>query len=394
MRGGWIEVRGSDIVALGTGTPGSGVDHDWGDVVILPGLVNAHCHLELTDLSGKVPFDGRFANWLKQVVALKRSWQGTDYEASGRRGVDLLADSGATSVCDIVSWWPLAGRLHSTPFRVWTCLEMIDFTGQRSWRDWVGSAETLIRQAHPARGGWGLSPHAPYTATDALYRAAAGLLAKLPGAPLLTTHVCESGDERAMFEEGGGELYEWLVRIGRDMYDCGGLSPLERLGTLGVLGPRTLGVHLNGLDESEIELVTDTGMSVVHCPTSHRFFGHEPFPLEPLLARGVHVCVGTDSLASAKAGATLDMFAELRALRGAFPGLSCETILQLATLNGARALQAADRIGSIEGGKCADLIGLRVTAGLKTDEVPEAVVTGKLPLAFVMVDGHYVRGEP
>jgi cytosine/adenosine deaminase-related metal-dependent hydrolase len=195
-----------------------------------------------------------------------------------------------------------------------------------------------------------------------------------------------------MFEEGKGELYEWLVRLGRDMYDCGGVSSLEMLHRQGVLNNHTFGIHLNGLDEQEMGVVAGCGMSVVHCPSSHEFFDHPPFGLEQLLARGVNVCVGTDSLASAPGGATLDMFAELRALRRAFPRLSAETILRMATVNGAKALHAADRLGTIERGKWADLIALRLPPRTRNTDVYELVVSGQLPLCFAAIHGELIRG--
>lgn len=296
----------------------------------------------------------------------------------------MLVESGVTSVCDIVSWWPLAPQLQTGTLRVWSCLEMIDFAGQRPWRDWIESAESWFDKFPGSAGGWGLSPHAPYTATPDLYRAAAKLADRKR--MLLTTHILESADEREMFEQAGGALYEWLVRLGRDMYDCGGRSALENLRSYGVHGPRVLGVHLNALDDDELDQVADAGMSVAHCPGSHEFFGHPAFPLEQLLARGVNVCVGTDSLASASAGATLDLFSELRRIRRAFPRVSAETILKLGTMNGAKALQAADRIGTIEPGKQADLVALRLPSAAISD-AREEILSATLPVSLVMIGG-------
>lgn len=389
----WIE--GCSVRAVGriseVTAKGQGEWIDLGDAVLLPGVINAHCHLELTDMANCVPRGNTFTDWLKQIVAQKKNWGQRDYEQSARNGVEMLLQSGTTSVCDIVSWWPLAPQLQATKLRVWSCLEMIDFAGQRSWRDWITSAESWFQKVPNPRGGWGLSPHATYTATPDLYRASVELQRRMSELPLLlSTHVSESDDEREMFEQGGGALFEWLIRLGRDMYDCGGQSALELLGTYEVLTPQTLGVHLNALDDDEIEWVVRSGMSVVHCPASHRFFNHPPFPLEQLLARGVNVCVGTDSLASAQAGSTLDMFAELRQMRQAFPRVSAETILKLATMNGATALQAADRFGTIEPGKRADLIALRLPLGTTQSGVYETILSAKLPVSLVMIDGEII----
>lgn len=389
---GIVEVEKSRIQRVGQTVEGGDELLELDDAILLPGLINAHCHLELSDLAGEIPPRDGFTRWLQKIVARKHGREHSDYERAALDGAEMLLRSGTTSVCDIVSWWPVLPKLHATKLRSWSCLEMIDFAGQRSWREWVSSAEQWFEKLQNPRGGWGLSPHAPYTATADLYRAALDLERRTKTMPLvLTTHICESKDEREMFEEGGGKMYEWLVRLGRDMYDCGGQSSLELLARNKLLTPRTLGVHLNGLDQAEIELVARCGMSVAHCPGSHEFFGHPPFPMEQLLARGVNVCVGTDSLASAPRGATLDLFAELRRLRRAYPGLSAETILRLATVNGARALQAESRLGTLEPGKCADLIALQLPAGTKRSDVLELVVTEPRPLALVMVNGEQIR---
>src|SRR5689334_19867167 len=112
---------------------------------------------------GHVPRGETFTDWLKQIVAQKRNWEQRDYEQSARNGVEMLLQSGTTSVCDLVSWWPLAPQLQATKLRIWSCLEMIDFAGQRSWRDWITSAESWFHKVPNPRGGWGLSPHATYT---------------------------------------------------------------------------------------------------------------------------------------------------------------------------------------------------------------------------------------
>jgi len=391
----WIE--SNTIRAIGkckeVRATGTGEWLDLGDAVLLPGLINAHCHLELTDMDGQVPYEGSFTDWLKKIVAAKRGWQQSEYVQSASRGVEMLCSSGTTSVCDVVSWWPLVPQLQASKLRTWSCLEMIDFAGQRPWREWIESARSWIDKFPNSRGGWGLSPHAPYTATAELYRASADYQRKASSTLLMTTHISESLDEREMFEQGSGQLYEWLVRLGRDMHDCGGRSSLEMLQQYKVLNERTIGVHLNALDLGEIEAMAQTGISVAHCPGSHAFFDHPPFPLEQLFARGVNVCVGTDSLASAQAGSTLDLFAELRLLRQAFPGLSAETILKFATMNGARALQAADRIGTLEPGKWADMIALRLPAAVPQSDVYETVVSGKLPVSLVMIGGEIIRGK-
>jgi cytosine/adenosine deaminase-related metal-dependent hydrolase len=229
-------------------------------------------------------------------------------------------------------------------------------------------------------GGFGLSPHAPYTAGELLYRFAAhhARAANI----LLTTHLAESVEEDEMFRFGIGPMYEYLKRSGRDMGDCKRTGPVPLLSERGVLGKNCLAVHANFLTAADVRMLAETGTHIVHCPKSHRFFGRQL----PLLAgwreQGINVCLGTDSLAS---NDKLDMFAEMQTLAHVFPRMTPEEILSLATVNPAKALNRADKLGKIAPGAWADLIAVPLAEGMT--EPYEAVVFSENPVCFVMVGG-------
>src|SRR5262249_10631713 len=149
-----------------------------------------------------------------------------------------------------------------------------------------------------ARCRVGLSPHAPYSTVPELLRlsARAARRRKWP----LTVHVAESALEFEMFSRGRGGMFDWLQRSARDMSDCGFGSRVERGARCGALDANLLAIHVNYLGKRDAALLGQKRASVVHCPRSHAYFGHDPFPLRKLSRAGVNICLGTDSLASVR----------------------------------------------------------------------------------------------
>jgi cytosine/adenosine deaminase-related metal-dependent hydrolase len=253
-------------------------------------------------------------------------------------------------VANIEAFPELLPHLPIPPLRTWWFLELIDV------RSRINEDETLLGalsffENHPDwLGGFGLSPHAPYTASVDLYRLARSCGEKY--GMLCTTHIAESVDEHQMFSYASGPLYDFLAGLGRDNSDCGQGSALSHLVEHGVIGPNCIIAHLNYLQDYDYELVARSGASVVHCPKCHTYFGHAPFPLKTLREHGVNVCLGTDSLASNN---TLDMRSEMREAQTVH-GLSDREVLEMLLLNGARALGQTGKLGQISPGSMADLV--------------------------------------
>jgi cytosine/adenosine deaminase-related metal-dependent hydrolase len=278
-----------------------------------------------------------------------------------------------------------------SPLRVWSCLEFYDLDKHATPQQMLNTALRVAAADPRSRGGHGVSPHAPYTTSADLFEISRRLASRrrLP----LATHIAESEDEWEMFINRRGELFEALTRSDFDFSPCGRLTPVEWLFTLGVLTRRCIGIHMNYLEREDFEIVARSGMSVVHCPRSHEYFGHRKFPLERLRKLGVNVCLGTDSAASVDLRAAdnaqaLDMFAEMRTLHRNYPRLCPSDILQMATLNGARALGRERHLGSIERGKYADLIAVAMPCA--ATDLAEAVVCSRQRVCFVMVLGKSV----
>jgi cytosine/adenosine deaminase-related metal-dependent hydrolase len=234
--------------------------------------------------------------------------------------------------------------------RTWWFLELIDVRSRLNEDETLLGALSFFENHPEWLGGFGLSPHAPYTASVDLYRLARSCGEKY--GMLSTTHIAESLEEHQMFCHASGPLYDFLGSLGRDNSDCGQGSALSHLIEHGVIGSNYIIAHLNYLQDYDYELLARSGASVVHCPKCHTYFGHAPFPMKALRAYGINVCLGTDSLASNN---SLDMRAEMREAQ-ALHGLGDREVLEMVLLNGARALDQAGKIGQISPGSAADLV--------------------------------------
>jgi cytosine/adenosine deaminase-related metal-dependent hydrolase len=194
-----------------------------------------------------------------------------------------------------------------------------------------------------------------------------------------------------MFAQGCGDMHEWLRKSGRDMSDCGHGTPVQHVERCGLLGDNLIAVHANYLGSRDPALLARRETSVVHCPRSHQYFRHEPFPLERLLKAGVNICLGTDSLASVcitrKQDVELSMFEEMRVLTQAHQAVSPRQALALATLNGARALGMSGQIGEISPGAFADLICIPSCS--KTREAYQAVLAHSGAVSGSMIEGKW-----
>ena len=244
---------------------------DLGERALAPGLINAHCHLDYTRLHDEVQWRGSFTEWLLQLVAAKQLHPDKEYLGGIQMGLDMLARSGTTTVVNIESFPRFIEQIPPPRLRVWWCLEMIDFNRPEGAREVAAQALEFIAAHSNPRGGFGFSPHAPYTATAELYRICAQY-SRGRNIPL-TTHLAESEEEDDMIRRGTGHMYDYFSRAGRDMSDCKRVSPTQLLSECGVLGPNCLAAHANYLTPLDVALLKQTGTHVVHCPKSHRFFG-------------------------------------------------------------------------------------------------------------------------
>jgi cytosine/adenosine deaminase-related metal-dependent hydrolase len=364
---GVVEVTAGRITAVGAGT--GAVTHELGNVAILPGLVNAHTHLELSDIDAPLSPSGPFTAWLRAVIGHRRQRPAAE-ETAGRilrAGARECLLSGTTLVGDIVSSdWSEETTAAPWPRPV-AFLELLGLAPDRI-EPQLARARRHLRPgpegAAAGRSVRALSPHAPYSVHPRLL---AGLidLASEFGVPL-AMHLAETAAERELVEQGTGEFVEFLTSLG--VWQPGviprGLRILDYLQELAVLS-RVLVVHGNDLTVEELDfLATWQGASVVYCPRTHAWFGHQRHPWLELLARGVNVAIGTDSRAS---NPDLSLWNELLFLRRRHPQVAPARLLELGTLRGARALGQEVETGSLAAGKRADLAIIELPRGDSSD---------------------------
>jgi cytosine/adenosine deaminase-related metal-dependent hydrolase len=394
IREGAVLVSGKRISAVGRWSELSADRRsqtvDLGDAVLMPGLVNAHCHLDYTDMAGQFAPPKVFADWLKLITEAKSGWSYSDYAQSWLNGAHMLVRTGTTSVADIEAVPQLLPEVWGgTPLRVFSFLEMIGIKGHRQPQAIVQETVDRIDALKGFRGRPGLSPHAPYSTVPELLRLSAQTARRRKWR--VTTHLAESVMEFEMFAHGRGEMFDWLQRSGRDMSDCGLGSPVQHLERCGALSERLLAAHANYLDKQDATILAKRKVHVVHCPRCHFYFHHDPFPLRRLARAGVNVCLGTDSLASVyktrRESVELSLFEEMRALAKNEPSLSVRKIMQMATLNGARALGMSGQIGELSVGSFADLIALPFAG--KIADIYDSVLHHQGNVAASMIDGQW-----
>jgi aminodeoxyfutalosine deaminase len=387
---GAVVVEGDKIVAVGKTSEiraaHTGEVRDLGERVLAPGLINAHCHLDYTRLRGEVEWRGSFTGWLLQLISAKQLHPEKEFAGAIPRGIDMLAKSGTTTVVNIESYPGLLDQVLPTKLRVWWCLELIDLNRKDEAKAVVEAAVELIA-AHPnVRGGFGLSPHAPYTVSEELYRLSAQY-ARGRNIPL-TTHVAESEEEDEMIRRGTGQMYDYFLRAGRDMSDCKRAGPVQLLSEYEVLGPGCIAAHANCLTPLDITLLRQTGTHVVHCPKAHQFF-HRDMPfIQTMKEQGINICLGTDSMAS---NDSLNMLEEMQQMAQIFPRLSPQELLEMATVNAAKALNQVEKLGRITPGAWADLIAAPVE-GAGVDPYESIVFANKV-VSFSMVGGEVLFDE-
>jgi aminodeoxyfutalosine deaminase len=383
VRDGWIEVDEDRIAACGAGKPpGAGdADIELGDVALLPGLVNAHTHLELSYLRDRVPPASQFVTWIRSVIAARRGQPDPEapevLDAVDRAIAEAIA-CGTALVGDISNTLVTIPRLMQSPLAAVVFYELLRFNASVP-----ESAEALVDKArsdiHARRPNdhvrASLAAHAPYSVAPALFRAIKQAVDRDPGAPW-SVHLSESVEEIEFIGHGTGPWRMLLQELGvwDETWSAPRMSPVEYLDNAGCVDARLLAVHGVQMTSADLEKLAQRDATLVTCPRSNGHTGAGAPPLEAFYEAGVRVAVGTDSLASAP---DLNVFAELATMRALAPTIPAVSLLESATRQGARALGFDAEYGTIEPGKRARLLAVAIPAG--TDDVEEYLVSGISP---------------
>ena len=378
---GAVRVRGERIIEVGKFSDLAGTDQtvDLGEHILLPGLINAHCHLDYTCLRGKIPPPQSFVDWIRAINAEKAKHSAKDYVVSINQGFAEAKQFGTTTIANLTAFPELIAKIDE-PIRAWWFTELIDVRRPEQANDLLRSTIKSLK----AKKNWGVAPHAPFTASPNLYRRCEDVVQRKNA--FLTTHLAESREEMQMFRDASGQLYDFLNEMGRDMSDCGGTTPLSQFAKMTDASPAQdwIIAHLNELTESDFDLLAKIPkVSIVHCPRSHAYFGHTDFQFTRLRNLGLNICIGTDSLAS---NDDLSLFAEMRKFHDRFH-FEAQKLLEMVTINPARALKQRDQLGRIRRHFLADMIALPFT---KSPNIFETILNfvGKVP--WIMLHGKII----
>jgi len=347
-------------------------DFDLGNVAILPGFVNAHTHLDLSGARGQCPPTPDFTQWLRGVIAFRRSRTPEQVQADIAAGLAECLRFGTTLIGDIASGGASWELLRRAPCRAVVFHELLGLSAERATQA-LDAADDWLRHHSPSdRCVAGLSPHAPYSVRSTLYSV-------LSTRSLVATHLAETEAELQLLNDHAGPFVAFLKEM--NVWDPSGLvaSPFKVIDYL----PRGIFVHCNYLHPATS---FTPSQSIVVCPRTHAAFGH---PHHPFPQMRVRVALGTDSLAS---NPDLDILAEARFLRRHYPEVEPTTLLRMLTLNGAETLGFDTVAGSLTVGKSADFVVLPL-ADLDSRDPHDLVFDSTLPVREVYFQGERTIAE-
>lgn len=335
--------------------------HDFGSSLLMPGFVNPHVHLEMSDCECGPSPGGSFTHWITTVRQRMRVGQRemADVVTSAvRSGVGQCLRFGVTTAGDISSHFALTRPLlREGPLRVVSHGEILGLA--RSLPRAQAALEAAPDRTHESTFlRIGITPHAPYTVDMNIYRRCVQLAeqAYLP----LATHLAETPDEREFLMHQHGPFRDVWESLGQweepvPTYRAGG--PIEFARDIGLLDAGALLAHVNYCSDAEIETLARGNASIVYCPRTHRYFDRPPHRWREMLARGINVAVGTDSCASSP---DLNILADLRVLRTLAPDFPADELFRLITSRAARALHLHEQVGTLAPGRSADLVRFEI----------------------------------
>ncbi len=383
IEGGCLVLDDDKVIAMGHYNdlkreyPGVPID-DLSQYTILPGFVNCHTHLELSPLKDQIEWRGSFTDWIKEVGKLKREMSEELILEGVEKAIQDLWEGGVAAVGEI-----------SSEYISYNILAQSSLYGRVYWEyislrpEDINSRFNVLKDSmqEDIQGNSiievGVSPHSSYTLSHEAWQKINQFIQEkdYPTA----VHVGESIEEQEFFTNRKGSLFKFINRICQVPEEVYHTTPLSYLHSKGYLMRDNMIIHMNVMDDRDVQILKDLNLSVIHCPLSHDYFNHPPFQLDTLLDHGVNIAIGSDSLAS---NHTLDFFEELRRMARNYPKLSMEKLIHMATLSGAQALRLKEGLGEIRVGCPYALIGVQ-----HPDPVIdpfEAVVQNKLPITHLM----------
>jgi len=341
--------------------------------ILMPGLVNAHTHLELSMMKGVIADELDFGDWVYEAITQRLEFPEEKIRAACRRAVKELHQTGTVAVGDIANSLSVStdclkeANLYAVVFN-----ELTGFPSALA-KPKLDEFLSRIPEDNSGKVRQTLAPHAAYSVSPELFELIRIYLDS-HGA-ISTVHAAESMDETTFIRNGNGKIRNTIEKLGRweERWRTPGVSPIAYLDALGILTNRMLAVHAVHTDDEDLEILSGRNVSVCTCPRSNVKINVGGIaPVEKYLKAGLNVCIGTDSLAS---NDDLNLWNEMSFFKQVHPTVPPTTILKMATINGARALRLDDQIGTIERGKENSVI--RIETDFTIDEPEQFLISGK-----------------
>ena len=376
IKDGIIAVADGTIRAVGKPPVAPTGLKELGNVALMPGLVNAHTHLELSWLRDRVPPAARFTDWVKAMFAVRGRPDGAmsaEQIAPIREAIRELKASGTVAIGDITNSLAAVEPMREAGLDGVAFHELLGFKERDGA---LVSGSTAARDRAAAKGARiSLAPHAPYSTSVELFSAIRSAVSD-SACPIMSVHLAESAEEVEFLEKGSGPWRSMLETLGlwREDWAVPGCDPVAYLDRHDLIDANTLVVHGVQLTDAALSRLAEIGATLVTCPRSNFWVGAGYPPIDRFYQSGVKVAVGTDSLASV---GDLNVFSELATMRRLAPDVSAGRMLESATLTGARALGLGNVLGSLTPGKRAEMIAVRLPGVV--DDVEEFLLSGILP---------------
>jgi 5-methylthioadenosine/S-adenosylhomocysteine deaminase len=349
--------------------PPEAAAENFGQAVIIPGLINTHTHLELTGFAEQIQ-EREFPSWIRRLRELKTTRTSREFLQAARQGLQMCYAAGVTTIADTGDSDAVIQVLAEADGSGIAYLEVFGPDPTHAQTSLGALRDRVIRAGRWAvqRVRVGVSPHAPYTVSAPLLGAVARW-SRGEGLPL-AVHIAESEAETELLRSGSGAFAAAWAERGIPVPQSLGRTPIGWLAENGALSELTLCIHAVQAVANDIQQLAAAGAAVAHCPLSNRAHGHGTAPLSSLIEAGVRVGLGTDSEVSV---GRLDLLAEARAARE-LARLTAAEALNLCTLSGARTLGLETETGSLRTGKWADCVVIRLPAAGSDMEPAEHVI--------------------
>ncbi len=346
---------------------------DFRHCTLVPGLINAHTHLELSAIRCTAPA-GKFIDWLTRLVpnaSVPLDRQAESIGAATRAGIEQCLRFGVTTVGDISRFCSITRvDLRESRLRAVSFGEVLAM-GQRRGLLEERLAKAADRSLETELLRIGITPHAPYSIESHGYERCLSM-AQSMNLPF-TTHLAETPDEATFLSDHAGPFRELWERIGGWDSQVNRFTggPIRYAAELGLLDYPTLLAHVNYCDDDELAILARGKASVVYCPRTHAYFGHPPHRWRDMLKAGINVTIGTDSCASSP---DLNLVDDLRLLHELAPDVAPGVLWEMTTTRASRSLGLQDQIGSLAPGKSADLTAFPTTSDAPLREILETPI--------------------